>query len=146
MATGDIKQFGDAARKSKDRGIEDDTLDVMILDRQVTLHSPGSGSLAYLAMSIAGAGNDLVQMGQVINFIMSIFGDDDARYVRGLLLDRDSGFDAEDIMELAIWIVEEWSDRPTKPSTGSSPSRRTTGARTTGATRKVTSTPSRSRS
>ena len=53
-------------------------------------------------MSIAGAGNDLVQMGQVINFIMSIFEDDDARYVRGLLLDRDSGFDAEDIMDLAI--------------------------------------------
>ena len=146
MATNDIKQFGDAARKAKDRGVDDDTLTVMILEREVTLHSPGSGSLAYLAMSIAGAGNDLMQLGQVINFIMSIFDDDDARYVRGLLLDRESGFDAEDIMELATWIVEEWSARPTKPSTGSSASRQSTGARTTGATRKVGSTPSRSRS
>lgn len=146
MATGDIKQFGDAARKGRDDGIEDDPLEVMILDREVTLHSPGSGSLAYLAMSIAGAGNDLVQLGQVINFIMSIFEDEDARYVRGLLLDKNSGFDAEDIMDLAIYIVEEWSSRPTNPSTGSSRSPRSTGARTTGATRKVGSTPSRSRS
>lgn len=146
MATGDIKQFGDAARKSKDAGDDDDVLTVKILEREVDLHSPGSGSLAYLAMSIAGAGDDLMQTGQVINFIMSIFDDDDARYVRGLLLDRNSGFDAEDIMDLAIYIVEEWSSRPTKPSTGSSQSARATGARTTGASRKVTSSPSRSRS
>jgi hypothetical protein len=146
MAASDIKQFGDAARKGKDSGIEDDPRDIMILDREVTIHSPGSGSLAYLAMAIAGASTDLVQLGQVINFIMSIFDDEDARYVRGLLLDRESGFDAEDIMELAIWVVEEWSDRPTKPSTGSSSRPRPTGARTTGASRKVTSTPSRSRS
>ena len=145
MATGDLKQFGDAARKARDTGEEDDPRTVLVLDREITIHSPGSGSLAYLAMSIAGAGNDLVQLGQVINFIMSIFEDDDARYVRGLLLDKESGFDAEDIMDLAIYIVEEWSSRPTKPSTGSSPSRQATGARTTGASRKVTSTPSRSR-
>src|SRR6187431_2181864 len=133
MATRDIKQFGDAARKGRDDGAEDDIIVVKILDRDVTLHSPGSGSLAYLAMSIAGAGNDLVQLGQTINFIMSIFEDDDARWVRGLLLDRESGFDAEDIMDLAIYVVEEWSGRPTNPSTGSSPSSRATGARTTGA-------------
>jgi hypothetical protein len=146
MATNDLKQFGDASRKGKDTGDDDNVITVKILEREVELHSPGSGSLAYLAMSVAGAGNDLIQVGQVINFIMSIFDEDDARYVRGLLLDRDSGFDAEDIMDLAIYIVEEWSDRPTKPSTGSSQSRQATGARTTGATRKVTSTPSRSRS
>ena len=146
MASHDIKQFGDATRKGRDDGEEDDPLQVKVLDREVTIHSPGSGSLAYLAMSIAGAGNDLVQLGQVINFMMSIFEDEDARYIRGLLLDRKSGFDAEDIMDMAIYIVEEWSSRPTNPSTGSSASPRTTGARTTGATRKVGSTPSRSRS
>lgn len=146
MASNDIKQFGDATRKGRDDGEDDEPIVVKVLDREVELHSPGSGSLAYLAMSIAGAGNDLVQLGQVINFMMSIFDDDDARHIRGLLLDRNSGFDAEDIMDMAIYLVEEWSSRPTNPSTGSAQSPRQVGARTTGASRKVTSTRSPSRS
>lgn len=146
MATGDVKQFGDAARKGSDEGLDDDPITVKFLDREVTVHSPGSGALAYLAMAVAGAGNDMVQLGQAINFIMSIFEPEDQRYVRGLLLDRQSGFDAEDLMEFAMYAVEEWSSRPTNPSTGSSRPRQATGARTTGATRKVTSNSSRSRS
>lgn len=146
MAQSDIKQFGDAARKGKDDGDDDYPITVKILEREVTVHSPGSGALAYLSMAIAGAGGDMVQLGQSINFIMSIFEDEDARYVRGLLLDRKSGFDAEDLLDFAIYIVEEWSDRPTKPSTGSSRPQGRTGARTTGATRKVGSGSSTSRS
>jgi len=146
MATNDIKQFGNAARGARDEGEEDLELEVMILDRKIHLNSPGSGQLSYLAMTIASNNRDLLTVGRLINFIVNLMDDDDQGYVSALLLDRDSGFDGEDIVDVAEYVVEEWSSRPTQTSTGSSKSPQATGRRSTGATRKAGSTPSRSRS
>lgn len=147
MADSDLKQFGDATRKGTDKGTRDDDILVKILDRKVALESPGSGQIGYIAMTAAGASNDLVQLGEVINFLVSLMDDEDGRYVKGLLLDRHSGFEGEDMVELAQHIVKEWSGRPTKPSSGSSARRRTNGAGSTPASpqaSKRSTTPSES--
>jgi hypothetical protein len=136
MATTDIRQFGTASKRGEDRGEDDLPLDVYIAERKVTLHSPGSGQLAYLAASLSGFDSSLQQVGSLINFIANIMDDDDAKWFQRSLLDNDIDFEAEDVLDLCRYLIEEWSeDRPTKPSRASASSQRPTGQRSTEDTR-----------
>lgn len=145
-----MRQFGDAARVAADTGVdenEEPNVDFLLLDREVSLHYPGSGALAYLTATMATSGGALEAVGTVINFVASCMEDDDARYLNRILLDSKSGFDVEDICDVVEYLVEEWSGgNPTRGSSGSSRPARTSGKSSTANSRPAASPRSRSRS
>lgn len=135
MARTDIRQFGSAADRGEDRGEDDQPLDVKIAGREVTLHSPGSGQMAYLAATLSSYDGTLVQLGGLINFVANLMTDEDAAWFRKALLSNDIDFEGEDALELCEYLIEEWSEgRPTKQSSASAPRQRTTGASSTAGT------------
>lgn len=136
-----MKQFGDKSRK-RDR--EDDRpVDVMILDRKVTVHSPGAAQLAYLGTLMLG--DELETAGGLINFFAELLGtDEDRKHLKRILLDHDSGFDVYDLEDMAAYLIEEWGGNPTNAASGSAPSQPSTGKRSTANSRRVTSTRSTS--
>lgn len=135
MATTDIRQFGTAAKLGTDRGDDDDPIVVDIAGRRVTLHSPGSGQLAYLAANIAGYKGTITQFGALINFVANSMSEEDADWFERALIDNEIDFEGDDALELCTYMIEEWSgERPTTPSSDSSSRRRQTGQSSTAAT------------
>lgn len=144
-----IREFGDAARAAVESGedaSDERAVPINVLGREIWLEYPGSGALALLAGQISVVQNDLEGAGHLINFIMSLVDDEDGRYIRAKLLDRKSGFDANDIADIATALMEEWADgNPTSGPSVSSRQRPTTGANSTVAQRRSQSSRSRSR-
>lgn len=132
-----LKQFGNAAKASTAEP-QEPPLTAQVLDRKVTFHSPGTGQLAYLASYMAGDDEEIVMYGGMLNFLFSLLQDeDDKAYVKRAL--RDMSLSMEDVEEILVWIVEEWSDRPTKPASDSSSGRRSSGKSSTANSRRVAS-------
>ncbi len=136
-----MKQFGDRNRK---RAREDDhPIDVKILDRKVTVHSPGSAQLAFLGTLMLS--DELEAAGGLINFFAELMEThEDRMYLKRILLDHDSGFDVYDLEDLSAYLIEEWGGNPTNAASDSSPTQPSTGKRSTANSRRVRSTPSTS--
>lgn len=144
-----MKQFGDAAKaaaKRQERRENGESVTAAILDREITFDHPGPGQLAYLSMVAASADSDLEAGAGLLNFLVSMMSNEDARYLKKVILDMDSGFDIEDVVEVMEYLLEEWSARPTKPASDSSGSQVPTGRPSTAASRRAGSTRSTSRS
>lgn len=62
--------------------------------------------------------------------------------LRARLKDEKDDVDLEMLQDVFMWLMGEWSSFPTQPSSDSSTSPPTTGARSTGRVRKPVSTPS----
>jgi hypothetical protein len=132
-----LKQFGNAAKASTAEP-QEPPLKANVLDRQVTFNSPGTGQIAYVASYMAGDDGEIIQYGGMLNFLFSLLQDDDDRaYVKRSL--RDQSLTMEDVEEILIWIVEEWSERPTKRPSDFSDGQRTTGKSSTANSRRVAS-------
>lgn len=115
---------------------------VTISKRDIALYEPSAGSLAYMVTIAESYGEeDAVQLvGTLLTFIGDMMDPDDRRHVMRAI--RTGALGNDDILDLFTAIVEGLAGRPTQSSTGSSPSRRTTGQRSTAASRRVASTPS----
>jgi hypothetical protein len=142
-----IRSFGDAV-KAAERAEEDvqPPVTVDILGREIVLEYPGSGQVVFMTAALAGNDGDITQVGEVVQFIYHLVSDEDQQYIKSKLLDRYSGFDGEAVIELIEYVTEEWSSRPTRSASSSSPSRRATGASSTAGARRKVSTSSTSRS
>lgn len=142
-----VRSFGDAARVAAEQETEVvETITVDILGREIDIEYPGTGQVVYMTAELSEAQNDINQVGGLVQFIYHLMEPDDAQYVRQQLLDRRSGFDAEEVLALVEYLVEEWSSRPTEKPSASSPSQRTAGSTSTGGARRKVSTSSPSRS
>jgi|SRR5690606_10855421 hypothetical protein len=148
------KVFGSAARGAamREQGAEDDievlTIETTDETRDVKFRYPGTGQMAYLALAMASDEGDLVQAGQLINFVANMIVDDeDVRFFRRSILEFDSGFELEDVQDLVEELLTRWGgDRPTQSSAASSPQRQATGKRSTGGARAKAAASSRSTS
>lgn len=139
-----MKQFGDKARKAERDA--DYPITVKMLDREVTVHSPGAAQLAYLGTLMLG--EELEVAGGLINFFAELLDKpEDRSYLKRILLDHESGFDVYDLEDMAAYLIEEWGQRPTNAASDSQPSQLSTGKPSTAKSRRVrASTPSTSRS
>lgn len=147
--TNQVKVFGDAAKAAAAADAGRDEEDVVVVGivngdevREIEFVNPGPGQLAYIAMAATSNWNDLELIGSMINFLMSLIEDDsNQRYMREALLDRRSGFEVpEDLQELLEHLLEQWSSRPTSPSSDSSARRRTSGGASTARSQSAGST------
>jgi hypothetical protein len=145
-----VRKFGNAA-KAAARRTERDTsefIEYEVLDQKTKFYHPGTAALVHMSMmqaAVDGGGND-IQRGMsavvpFIQFVTSLVDDSDAARIRRLLATENSGFDIMDLMDVFDALLEDWSqETPTKPASGSSGSRATTGKRSTANSRRVGST------
>lgn len=114
----EIKQFGSAVKEADKNVDAQPPIKVKIVERTISIHFPGTGQATYLAMAVADIDpEDIISIGRLINFVASMIDEDDRGYFRSCLLDTKVDFEAEHVMELAEYVVEQWSNRPTeKPS------------------------------
>ena len=80
--------------------VEDEPIYVDVAGKETVFHYPGTGQMAYMAMASAGDRNNMATAGMMINFVVSLMEDNDARRLRGLLLDRENEYGMEDLLEL----------------------------------------------
>ncbi len=134
------REFEDAvtnAALNEDGADTPDPIEVNIGDRVVVLEFPGSGQLAYMAMASAGDRGNLQTAGMVINFLVSLMEDDDARYLRSLLLTKGGEYGLEELLETFDDMMEQWGSRPTEPPSVSASSRPTGGRSGTAGSRRA---------
>lgn len=140
-----MKEFVTAA-KSEDEAEEGYTFKHN--DREVTFYQPSKGQQT---MMLSMGGRDMSQdaIGHFIHLWINLGDDATQRYFQDLLLDRKSGFDIDSeggIWDIWEYLTEEWSGKASQKPSGSQPSRRATGAKSTATTRVKASTSSSSRS
>jgi hypothetical protein len=172
-----LKAFGDRSRadRRKQRATKGPTVPVDILGREVEFAFPTTAQRVYLATQMESSLTDDRLIGSMINFFLSLTDDDSARYIRNLLLDPESGFEAIDITggsyeeptdeddpdgeveEVEVdgilpYLLEQWhelgegdTDRPTRRRSTSGGSPSRTGTSSTANSRRAGSTRSTSR-
>lgn len=125
------------AAKAEQQEPDEDYIEVKIGDRVLRAYRPTTAQLALLTTAMASDGFD--QMSAIFNAIESFLGADGLAYIRELITQR--AIDIDDLIGgseqnpdggILDAIVEEFSARPTQPSTASSSSQRSTGRRSTG--------------
>lgn len=103
-----------AADKDADEWL---TFKVDGVDCKVT--RPTSAQVAYLTAALHKRAATETQIAGAINFCMAIMDHDTSAYLSDKLLDLTDPFDLENLQDIIEWLVEEWSGRPTEPSSDS---------------------------
>lgn len=88
---------------------------------------PTGGQIAYVTLYMHKAKRDQTQAGALLNFLDSLLEDESQEYIMDLLLDPKNDFDIEKLMSILEWLMEQWTARPTVPSSDSSLSPTTPG-------------------
>lgn len=114
-------------------------------DTQLYALMPTESDVALAAGALSQYAEDGEKVVAVLDLFWSLMTEDTARHLRRRLRDRKDRFGVPDIMNVLEWIIEERTGRPTKPSSGSTASPPSTGARSTANSRPKASTRSRSR-
>lgn len=141
-----VKQFDTSARRGVSMIEDAEDLTFMWGDVEMVAHPPSSGQLALFMAGQAGGSTALghaQRIRAIFDFLASVL--DQSAYD---IVEQDlhEGVDVEVVIEVVEYLVEEWSARPTSPPRDSSPSRRTTGTRSTATRRGKGSTSGTSRS
>jgi hypothetical protein len=108
------------------------------IDRTITCYFPGEGQVMAFMASNASFSADEERIAGAINFFVSLLEKDDHSYVVNRMFDRNDPFGGRHITGLISIVMEQWSGRPTGSSSGSTPSRRNGGRKSTAKTPALT--------
>ncbi len=125
-----MKEFNVAAAELEASGEDKEpvgTLHFSVNGNECTAYKPGDGQLAVLMAATGRHASSQEQVAGIINFFASVLDDESNAYVVARLLNRKDPFGLEQVQEIMEWMIAEWSGRPTKPSSGSTPSQPSTG-------------------
>lgn len=137
-----MREFVTAVTRAHDE--EADEANVIKIDgRQYTYYPPTDGQFAMYMVNTGRRSTVDDKIGAVVDFFLGMFDSEDQSILSNRLLDRDDDFGMEMVKQIMDSMVEEWSGRPTKRSTGSTSSQTSAGPRSTRPTRKSTSSRSR---
>lgn len=137
-----MKEFITAAKAVDEN--DDEGILFTVDDYQFKAFRPTDGQIAVLMSAQTGYASDSTKVAAIINFFVGVLDTEAHQVLVTRLLDRDDPFDLEQVNAILEWLLEEWTGRPTKPSTGSTPSRRNGGRRSTENAQVVDLTPSAS--
>lgn len=97
-----------------------------------TAYHPGDGQLAYLLATTSRHSSTQEQVAGLINFFVAVLDDESREHLVARLLDRRDEFGVKEVQDIFEFLTETWTARPTKSLSGSTPSRRTGGRKSTG--------------
>jgi len=126
-----LKEFTTSARAAEEARIGL-PVTVKVDDREITFSPATESEMAMLLAASSPTGNTVEAIADTINFFFALVEDEDQHsYLRGRLFDRGDPFDVSDIADIVVYLVEEWTARPTSSPSDSTPSRRSAGRRST---------------
>jgi hypothetical protein len=98
---------------------------------EVTAYPPKDGQMM-LFMAAQAEGRDVtVGIAAIVDFLDGIFNENGRVLLRRRLMDREDTFGMAQVMDIISYLFEEWTARPTESPRGSTPSRPTTGRKST---------------
>ena len=100
--------------------------------RQVTALAPTAAQMAVFMSAFAETTEIAVTITDSINFFHDRFQRADATYFKKRLLDPTDPFEFDQVTDILLWLVEEWSGRPTSSPSDSAPSQSNGGPTSTG--------------
>lgn len=135
-----MQEFMTAAKEVTE-GDERDEMIPFILDgvQCYADPEPPDGPLAVLMATTTRHSATEEQVAGTINFLAAVVDDDTHKLLVAKLLDRNDKFGIAEIQEILEWLIGEWSGRPTQSRSGSTPSRKNSGQKSTRRTRELTS-------
>lgn len=137
-----MREFSTAIHESEKDPDEEEPLVFTIDGQELRAYKPTEGQFAMLVMVMGRHVTDLDQAGGVIDFFVSMLDEPSTRYVTNRLLTRKNPMPVETIVDVLSWMIEEWGGRPFSGPSGSTPSRRNGGRKSTPRTRPLTSSAS----
>lgn len=127
-----MKEFVTAARELEEEGAEEEQPVEFSVDGQMCFaYRPSGGQVAVLMATTGRHTSENEQIAGFLNFFVSVLDEDSHAYLVSRLLDRTDPFDLDQVQAISSYLMEEWSGRPTKSSSGSTGSRRSTGRSST---------------
>lgn len=112
-------------------GDEDHGIEFKVDGVTCRAYRPGDGQLAVLMATTTKHSSEQEQIAGIINFFVAVLDDETHSYIVSRLLDRRDRFGIAQVQNIMEWLIEQWSGRPTKSPTGSTPSREPDGQRST---------------
>ena len=126
-----MRKFSSTGKRSTDAFDDAEPIEFTVDDSTWTAKVPTSGALALLYSAQAANRDTADAIAAMIDFLAGLLNDEDRGEYRERLFDPDDDFDFEVVTEIVTGLIEEWSDRPTRSSGGSTPTRKRTGGRST---------------
>lgn len=115
--------------QAEDAGLEYTYGPLVVDGREMMFRKPADGEYAVLLANVGRFSSLGDKVGATVNLFHDVFETEDAEYLIGRLMDPlDYRFDFKLVTQFLEGMVEEWSGRPTRPSSGSTPRRRKTGS------------------
>jgi hypothetical protein len=94
-------------------------------------YPPGEGQLVAFMTTSASWTTMPERIAGAMEFMVSLVSEEDHGWIVRRLLDRQDPFGGTHVLAIIEGLMEEWSGRPTERPSGSSPSRRTGGRKST---------------
>jgi hypothetical protein len=131
MSDQSLKVFTTSASKSESVPAGEDQT-VKIDDREITFQAPTVSHIILMASMLEGAKDEKRRAAIIINWFFSMLPPLDRGYFETRLFDHADDFDLVNITEVIDYLMEQWSSRPTQPSSTSSGSHSPAGKKSTG--------------
>lgn len=113
-----MREFKTAAKQANH-----DTMEFKIDDDVlVSLRPTESQLVTFMATQVSDLRSEGEQIASFIDFADAIMEPEAKRYIQRRLFDREDPFDHEALSAIVMGLIEEWSQRPTKPLSGSTTS------------------------
>ena len=96
-------------------------LEFKLDDRVLHAYKPTEGQLAMLMASIGRHTSDSTKVAGIIDFFVSVMDEQSHAYIVDRLLSRADPLGIPQVQDIMEWMVEEWTGRPTKPLSVSTP-------------------------
>ena len=126
-----MREFVTAARQAPIALEGAEPIEFVLDGETFTAYPPTTGQLALLVASQAKNREVPDTVAAVIDFLDGILDDNAQATFRRRLMDRDDPFDFDTVNWIVENLIEEWGGRPTTSPSGSAPSRRSGGSRST---------------
>lgn len=104
--------------------IEGDTeapMEFLLDGEKIRAYKPTEGQLAMLMASMGRHTTDQTKIAGIIDFFVAVLDEEGHQYVVSRLLSRDDPLGIVQVQEVMEWMIEEWTGRPTKPLSVSTP-------------------------
>jgi hypothetical protein len=137
-----LKEFITAVEKAEETEEGSDDLVFMIDDQEVRAFKPTEGQFALLMMAMGRHATEADQFAGVVDFFFNVLDEPSQAYVSRRMMSRDQLIPMEQVVEILQWMIEEWGGRPFQRPSGSTSSQRNGGRKSTGTTRRSTSSAS----
>ena len=125
-----MKEFQTAVEKQEETADEADLI-FSVDGHEMRAYKPTEGQFALLMVAMGKYSSRTDQAAGVIDFFINVLDKPSQQYVVDRMMSRDDMIPLEDITEILEWMVEEWGGRPTQSPSGSTPSRRNGGRKST---------------